>query len=71
VPADVQIAVAARVVPAVGVVVIDPLVAAVMAPQLRVAVVERGGDDVVVADLMPGVGAAAQLGPAGLRRALL
>jgi len=42
-------------------VTVRPLVAAVLAPELRVSVVERVGNDVVVAELMLGVGAAGEL----------
>jgi hypothetical protein len=41
---------------------VHPLLEAILAPELRVAVVEGGGDDVVVADLVLRVGAAPELG---------
>ena len=66
-----QVAVAAREVVARGLVEVGPLVAAVLAPELRVAVVEGVGHHVVVAHLVPGVVAAGQLRLLGLRRRLL
>src|SRR6202011_4667897 len=60
--ADVQVAEAAREVILRGVVVVSPLVEAVLAPELRVAVVRAVGHDVVVADLAPRVDVPGELG---------
>ena len=66
-PAGVQPAEAAREVVVRRVVEVHPLVQAVLAPELDVAVVVGVRDDAVVADLAPGVGVARELGLRGDR----
>ena len=58
---DVEVAVAAGVVPLGRLVEVRPLREPVLAPELGIAVVEGGGDYVIVTELMLGRGVAVQL----------
>src|SRR4029079_6820770 len=59
--AEPQVAIAPGVVAGGGLVGVDPLVGARLAPELHIALVVSVGDEVVVAELMPGVGRAIEL----------
>ena len=50
---------------------VHPLIEAILAPQLHVAVVKRVGDHAIVADLVPGVPVASKLSLRAQRRGLL
>ena len=65
-PVQAQVPVATAVVAVRCVVGVDPFVVAVLIPELHVTAVERVGHDVIVAELMPGVAPAAELGLGGL-----
>ena len=68
---DIEVPVAATLVSVGDVQLIDPLGETVLAPELRIAVIECVGLDAIVADLAPGVCAAGELGLAGDRIGVL